>query len=39
MEEHPPGRRCGSVETCRNVRRVTLSAGKRVFAEALPLRP
>ncbi len=35
---HPPGRRCGSVETCRNVREVSLFTDKRVFAEALPLR-
>ena len=27
------------METCRNVRRVPLPAGKRVFAEALPFRP
>ena len=34
----PPGRRCGSVETCRKVRGVLLFPDKGVFAEALLLR-
>src|SRR5699024_6337131 len=34
----PPGRRCGSVETCRKARGVSLSPDERVLAEALPLR-
>ena len=33
------GSRCGSVETCRNVRGAMRSAGEGVLAEALPLRP
>ena len=36
--KNPPGRRCGSVETCRNVCKVLLFTDERVFAEALPLR-